>query len=1010
MTFRIRYARLAARVLSIAAAGVVAGLFTTITAAQEQPAGGGPEPLETIVITGSRIATPNATSTSPIQTVTSQEITLQGATDIGNVLNTLPQVNFLSAVDLSNRQNPLATPGGESTVDLRGLGPQRTLVLVNSRRLGPGDANTANPNPGVDVNQIPAQLIDRIEVVTGGASATYGSDAIAGVVNFIMKKDFQGVEIDGQYGFDYHDNHNKDMQSLLSQAGFAVPSGSVTDGRNRAFTIVMGTNSSDGKGNVTGYFTYRSVDPVSQGSRDFAACLLHTTSKFEAFCDGSPNSNLFVAGVGTANEGDFSVVGNQLLPYPQSGSVPPPLFNSSPFQYFSQESQRYMGGVFAHYDIEKWVKPYFEFNYMNDKSTAATAPSGLFLGSDPKSPVTFPAGQSADGASVYMPCNSALFSAQEATTLGPYCGLNGAPPGYVSLWIGRRNIEGGPRSTQWEHNNYRVVGGATGNLGDAWNYDAYFSNYYTSLQQTNVNFLSWDAINNALNVGPNGQCLTGGSTCVPYQLFKQAAVTPDQVAYLNSLGTQTGWVREAIISGSITGDLGKYGVTIPLASDGVALNVGAEHRLDELNFQPDAASISNDLAGFSGASVAIHDQDTSVTEEFAELRVPLVQNQPWTKELVFDTGYRHSSYTPAGPANTYKLEMQWAPIPDIRFRGSYQHALRAPNIIELYSPQTVTNTSVVSSDPCAGLAPSAPFSQCAHTGVSQTQYGHIPQCPAGQCATLLGGNPGLKPETASTTSFGVTLTPRFISDFELSVDYYRILIKQEVGTVPISTSLQQCLTTGDPTFCGLVVRASSGALFGTTIAGGGYIIGTNINVAEADQRGVDVQSVYRLGIGKAGSLTFTLNGSYTSVASTSPLPGFGTYDCAGLYGATCGSVFPKWRSNFRASWQLPWADVLVSGQWRYIGSTELDSNTSNPLLNNGVYNTLNARVGSVSYLDLSAIWTLNKTLELRAGVNNVLDRDPPVIPAEITGTGSGNVYPNYDTLGREVFVGFTARF
>ncbi|HYX74502.1 MAG TPA: TonB-dependent receptor plug domain-containing protein, partial [Steroidobacteraceae bacterium] len=183
----MRYPRLAARRLSMVVAAALATLGSMVTAAQEKPAAAGEEPLETIVITGSRILTPNATSTSPIQTVTSQDITLQGATDVGNLLNTLPQVNFLSAVDLSNRQNPLATPGGESTVDLRGLGPQRTLVLVNSRRLGPGDANTANPNPGVDVNQIPAQLIDRIEVVTGGASATYGSDAIAGVVNFIMK-------------------------------------------------------------------------------------------------------------------------------------------------------------------------------------------------------------------------------------------------------------------------------------------------------------------------------------------------------------------------------------------------------------------------------------------------------------------------------------------------------------------------------------------------------------------------------------------------------------------------------------------------------------------------------------------------------------------------------------------------------------------------------------------------------------------------------------------------------
>src|SRR5439155_4121750 len=152
--------------------------------------------VEEIVVTGSRIASPNATSTSPIQVVTSQEITLEGATDIGGLLNQLPQITFTNGVDLSNRSNPLSTPGGEATVDLRGLGPQRTLVLVDGRRLGIGDPNTGNPNPAPDINQIPSQLIDRIEVLTGGASATYGSDAVAGVVNFVMKHNFEGVQID----------------------------------------------------------------------------------------------------------------------------------------------------------------------------------------------------------------------------------------------------------------------------------------------------------------------------------------------------------------------------------------------------------------------------------------------------------------------------------------------------------------------------------------------------------------------------------------------------------------------------------------------------------------------------------------------------------------------------------------------------------------------------------------------------------------------------------------------
>jgi iron complex outermembrane receptor protein len=995
----------------LVSAAIAASLFSSQTPAQEQrPPGAAEEPLSTVVVTGSRIITPNATSTSPIQVLTSQDITLQGATDLGNVLNQMPQITFTNGIDLSNRSNPLSTPGGEATVDLRGLGPQRTLVLVNGRRLGPGDANTGNPNPGVDVNQIPAQLVERIEVVTGGASATYGSDAIGGVVNFIMKKDFQGLEFDSQYGLDYHGNHSSAMQSLLASKGFPVPSGTVTDGRNRAFTLVMGSNTADAKGNVTAYFTYRSADPVSQGNRDFASCLLKEKGNNATVCSGSANSNYFEPGSGTALDNVFTVVGNQLLPYPQAGSSPPALFNSSPLQYFSSQTSRYMGGLFAHYDLADWAKPYLEFNYMNDKSSIQIAPSGLFIGGDSKSPVTFPPGSGPDGASIYVPCNSALLSAQEQATLAPYCGINGAPPGYVSMLAGRRNIEGGPRSSQWEHNNYRVVGGVKGDLTEAWNYDAYFSNYYTTLSQINGGYLSYAAANNALNVGPGGTCLTGGSSCIPWQIFTQGAVTAAQAASLATPATESGFVRERIVSGSITGELGKYGVKSPMANDGIAINVGAEFRNDALNFQPDAASTANDLAGFSGASTTIDNAKASVTEEFAELRVPLLQSEPWARELVFDTGYRHSSYTPAGSANTYKFELQYAPVQDIRFRGSFQRALRAPNIVELFNPNTVTNTSVVSSDPCAGLTPSASLADCQHTGVTPAQYGHITQCPANQCATLTGGNPALKPEIANTTSMGLTLTPTFLNNFEASIDFYRIILKQEISTIPLSTSFNECLATGDPTFCALVVRSGNGSIFGTTIAGGGYVSGTGINVANAEVRGVDVQSAFRVPLHSLGTLTLNLNGTYLANTTVTPLPGFGTYDCAGLYGATCASVNPRWRHNLRTNWQLPWTGLLVSAQWRFIGTSSLDSNSSNPLLSNRKTNTLLATVGSVNYLDLSAQWTINKSFSLRAGVNNLLDKDPPVIPTDITNTGSGNVFASYDTLGREVFAGFTAKF
>src|SRR3977135_4444844 len=260
-----------ATVLSLVAAAPLYAQAPTAAAAQTPPP-------EEVIITGSRIPQPNLTSTSPMQVVTSQEIRQQGYTDAIDVLNTLPQNFQGAATDFSNNTNPLISAGGLSTADLRGLGPQRTLVLVDGRRLGPGDPNTLNPNPAPDLDQIAVSLIDRIDIVTGGASAVYGSDAIAGVVNFIMKKNFEGIQIDGQWGVNQHSNHNDYMQNLAIQAGFPTDTSSELDGQSRNFSILAGTNVADGKGNITAYLEYRRANPVFAPARDFAACELANNS------------------------------------------------------------------------------------------------------------------------------------------------------------------------------------------------------------------------------------------------------------------------------------------------------------------------------------------------------------------------------------------------------------------------------------------------------------------------------------------------------------------------------------------------------------------------------------------------------------------------------------------------------------------------------------------------------------------------------------------------------------
>jgi iron complex outermembrane recepter protein len=1005
-----------------------------VLAADQQPAPAGPPAAESaqaapvveeVVITGSRLRQPNLTSTSPIQVVSSQEIQQTGTIDISTLINTLPQQFQNSVADFSNTTNPLTSAGGLSTADLRGLGPQRTLVLVDGRRLGVGDASTLNPNPAPDLDQIPVPLIERIDVVTGGASAVYGSDAIAGVVNFVLKHNFQGLQIDGQYGIDNHDNHNTLMQGLETAAGFDAPTGSHWDGQTRELSILAGTNFAGDKGNVTAYFVYLDSDPVSQGARDFSNCLLHVATSTNPniidtpFCDGSVNSNLFAPSFNPSPTAAYSVVGNQLLPFPQAGSVPPPFFNSSPYQYLSRGDTRYTAGFMANYEISEYAKPYAEFNYMNDRSQTQIGPGALFYLSNPFNP------SGTGGLLVNCSPVNPLLSAQENAVL---CGNtanfpNGVPTATVDVGIGRRDIEGPARSSYYEHNNWRGVFGIKGGLGDAWSYDAYASDYYTSLFQNNTGYLSFTRAQNALLVVTSpttGQpmCEGGQAGCVPYNIWTQGAVTPAQLAYLLTNGSNYGTVNERILDGSIVGDLAKYGVKLPTANDGVGVVLGGEHRNESLAYAPDQAELSNDLAGFSGAGVAVSGA-YNVTEGFLEARVPLVQSKPFAEDLVFHTAYRRSDYsTSAGGVNTYALDLQWAPTQDFRLRGSFQRAIRAPNIIELFTPESVTNTSLVSADPCAGATPAASLAECEHTGVTPAQYGTIRQCPAGQCSTLTGGNPQLQPEVANTLSYGVTFTPTFLTGLSASVDFYNIILKEVISAVPLTTTLQQCLTTGDPTFCSNIVRTPIGTLFGTTVQNGGWIRGTGVNVAVATVEGIDVQAVYKWSLPpRWGTMSATLNGAWLDHADTQPTPATARYDCAGLYGPTCLTVNPRWRHNLRIDWETP-LHVLFSAQWRFIGNVSLDHNTQNPaLIDNsapfgpGVTDvTFDRRLASVSYLDLSAIWKINHMFTVRAGCNNVLDRDPPLVAAQLSQTGSPNTYPTYDLLGRQMYAAFTATF
>lgn len=267
------------------------------------------------------------------------------------------------------------------------------------------------------------------------------------------------------------------------------------------------------------------------------------------------------------------------------------------------------------------------------------------------------------------------------------------------------------------------------------------------------------------------------------------------------------------------------------------------------------------------------------------------------------------------------------------------------------------------------------------------------------------------PETADTYSLGFTVTPRSLPEFAATIDYFHIAQTNLVSSIPADVIYNGCLANGDPKYCSQIVRNSVGSIQGASVAGGGYILQTDVNTGRGLFSGVDVNLAWRQRLASWGALTLNLNGSYLQHATSTPYDGAHTYDCAGLYGPTCNNgVNPRWRHTLRANWETPWSKLLISGNWRFIGKSGNEGNSPDPTLNSGTYDAFRAYIPNYSYFDLSAVWPIGHGITLRGGMNNLFDKNPPIIGSDITATGSPNTYPTYDLLGREVFVSFSAKY
>jgi outer membrane receptor protein involved in Fe transport len=575
--------------------------------------------------------------------------------------------------------------------------------------------------------------------------------------------------------------------------------------------------------------------------------------------------------------------------------------------------------------------------------------------------------------------------------------------------------------------------GVKGDINDAWNYDTYFQNGVTRFSEEYSNDVSKLNMSNALQAVRNasGQIICAANAvsnnapgCVPWNIFQPGGVTPAALAYISVPGEQKGYTQELVWEGDLTGDLGKYGLKLPMANNGLGLSIGADWRQEKAQLLPDYEFISNDLAGQGSPTLPTYGAFT-VWEGYTEARLPLVNDAPFAKSLDLEAGYRYSEYSLSfGSTNTWKIGLQWAPVSDVRLRAMYNVAVRAPNIQELYLQQRVELDGTI--DPCSNTPPTAPTASraaCANTGVTTAsgEYGNIISNPANQYNGLEGGNPNLKPETADTTTIGLVVTPQFLPAFNATIDYYNIRIKNVIGTYGANLIITTCLNSANPLFCSLVHRApntgtaSSGSLWlGTE----GYITDATLNLGQVQQQGIDLEMNYHQDAGFIGAFDFNLQGNYDLHFKTTPYVGSGTYDCAGYYGPSCGAdggVSPRIKSNFRINYTTPLAGLDVWAKWRLIGPVKVQNLSQNPLLAGPIAEAggVGTSVPGYNYLDMGVSYSVSKKITARLGVNNITDKDPPIIQAFYGASvlDSGNTYPEtYDWGGRYISANVTVDF
>ena len=927
---------------------------------------------DTITVTGSRIQRRDLTSTSPLSVVQDEEFTLSGATNVEQVINTLPQV-VPGSTGFNN--NP---GGGVATLQLRGLGSTRTLVLVNGRRWLYYDTNQIT-----DLNTIPQFLIDSVDVVTGGASAVYGSDALAGVVNFRLQTDIEGLQAGASYG--------------ITEEG---------DGARYGAHIAVGSQFADGRGGVTAFAEYYNRGTIFQGDRAFSRFSLQENAAGTAFEPGGSSTTettRFQYFGGAQGNADDALLHNRYFIGGDSRlRVGTDLYNYAPGNYLMVPQERWLLGGYGEYEITENVTAFAEVAFVNNRVANELAPT----------PVTgFFNVDIAQACQFVTPADCARLQQQDALETAANAGDNDFDdpdtpeeenpgvqtrpddPGVINTFIQRRITETGARNALDERNAFRALAGVRGPITDNLNYEA----YYFFSRTRNSQIQSGNISRSGFQAGIDG-------TGTPLNIFAPGSIQGDALTAI-AVPTQNSDIANLqVASASINGLLGNIGG----GGDDIGFATGVEWRGVSARFIPDQALGSGDIIGFNAGAPT--QGGYNVAEAFAELRIPILADMPGFHRLELSGAVRYSDYSleAVGSVWTYAAGAEWAPIPDITFRGQYQRAVRAPNVAELFGGQSVGFPAAI--DPCAQAAADTDATLralCIATGVPANRVGEASLQINPQIPGIFGGNPDLQEETADTWTIGAVIRPSFIPRLNITIDGYDIEIDNVISVLGGSASnvLNLCynvIQDASSEYCQAIARNNAGIISGEQFS----ISVLNANIASFTTRGIDFSLDYTqpLGFsligGEESRLNFFFLGTYVDEFIITPVVALPEEfdDCAGEFGTLiCGEPTPAWKWSSRLS--LIDGPMTLTGRWRHVGAVRDDDDQTD---------YISERIGATDYFDLAFAFDVSDGLRLTMGVNNLLDTEPQLIGLN---QQQSNTWPNtYEVIGRDFFISANLRF